>query len=138
MIASMMRRGLYGVSTGIDEEWFSENYWMNKCDAAFGTIALGLSPSLRYLSRSIEAPKELWTRLDRTYGKIDEDHNSTLESTSSTIIVPDPKLLASTLYAEFVQNKKEVKFSSNDFPLNSVQNLLVIASESEEEFDLSL
>ena len=41
------------------EEFFSENDWLNKCDAYFGTIALGLSPSLRYLSRSIEDPKEL-------------------------------------------------------------------------------
>ena len=78
MIASLMRRGLYGVSIRLSEECFSENDWLNECDSDFGTIALGLSPSLRYLSRSIEDPKELWTRLDRTFGKIDEDHNSTL------------------------------------------------------------
>ena len=32
--------------------------------------------------------------------------------------------------------KKEAKSSSSDFPLNSVQNLLVIASESEEKIDI--
>ena len=60
-----------------------------------------------------------------------------MESTSSTIRVTDPKFSAFTLYAEVVQNKKEAKSSSIDFPLNYVQNLPVIASESEEKFDFS-
>ena len=90
------------MSIGLGEECFSENDWLNKCDAAFGTIALGLSPSLRYLSRSIEDPKELWTRLDRTFGMIDEDHNSTLERISSTISILDPKFSTSTLSAEIL------------------------------------
>ena len=71
-----------------------------------------LSPSLHYLSRSIEDPKELWTRLDRTFQNIDEDHNITLESTSSTIIVPDPKFSASTLYDEVVQDEEEAESST--------------------------
>ena len=125
------------MSIGLGEEFFSENDWLNECDASFGTMTLALSPSLRYLSRSIEDPKELWTRLDITFGKIDEDHNSTLEITSSTIRVPDPKLLASILSNEFVQDEEEAKSSSSDSPLNSVQNLPVIASKSEEEFDFS-
>ena len=100
-------------------------------------MTLALSPILRYLSRSIEDPKELWTRLDKTFGKIDENDNSTLESTYSNIIFPDPKFPASTLSAEVFQDEKEAKSSSSDFPLNSVQNLPVIASESEEKFDFS-
>ena len=56
MIASLMRRGLYGVSIGLGEECFSENDWLNECDAAFGTMKLDLSPSLCYLSRSIKDP----------------------------------------------------------------------------------
>ena len=59
MTATLMRRGLYGVSIGLGEECFSENDWLNECDADFGTMTLDLSPSLRYLSRSIEDPKEL-------------------------------------------------------------------------------
>ena len=122
MIASLMRQGLYRVSIGLGEESFeSENDWLNECDAAFGTIALALSPSLRYLSRSIEYPKELWTRLDITFGNIDEDHNITLERTSNTIIVHDPKFSSSTLSDEFSQDEEEAKSFSNDFPLNSVQ-----------------
>ena len=57
MIASLMRQGLPRVSIGLGEECFIENYWMNKCDGVFGTITMGLYPSLRYLSRSIEDPK---------------------------------------------------------------------------------
>ena len=60
MIASLKTQGLYGVSIGIDEEYFeSENDWLNECDAAFGTIALSLYPSFRYLIKSIEYPKDL-------------------------------------------------------------------------------
>ena len=107
MIASLMRRGLYGVSIGLGEECFSENDQLNKCDAAFGRIALGLSPSLRYLSRSIEYPKDLQTRLDITFGMIDDDHNSTLERKSSTISILYPKISASTLSDEVVQDEEE-------------------------------
>ena len=80
------------MSIGLIEECFSENDWLNKCDGDFGTIALGLSPSLRYVIRSFEDPKKLWTRLDRTFGMIDEDHNITLERIYSTISILDPKL----------------------------------------------
>ena len=85
---------------------------MNKSYGAFGTIATSLSPSLRYLIRSIEDPKELWTRLDRTFGVIDEDHNSILERISSTISTLDPKFLASTLSGEVVQDEEEAKAST--------------------------
>ena len=68
----------------------SENYWLNAQDAAFEIMKLALSPSLRYLSRSIKDPKELWKRLDITFG-----FGSTW-STSSTTIILDPKILTST------------------------------------------
>ena len=100
-----MRQGLCRVSIGLDKEYFSKVYWQNISDRAFGTIALGLSRSLRYFIRSIEDSKELWTRLDRTFGVIDEDHNRTLESASRTISILDPKILASTLSDEVVQDE---------------------------------
>ena len=75
--------------------------------------------------------------MDRTFGDIDEDHNRNLESTSNTIIILDPKFSASTLSDEVVQDEEEAKSSSSDSPLNSVPNLPVIASKSEEEFDFS-
>ena len=68
---------------------------------------MGLSLSLRYLIRSIEDRNELWTRLDRTFGVIDEGHNSILERIYITISTLDPKFSASTLSDEFVQDEEE-------------------------------
>ena len=60
MIASLKRQDIYGVSIGLGEESFeSEHDWLNECDATFGTIALDLSPSLHYLTKSVEYPKDL-------------------------------------------------------------------------------
>ena len=112
MISSLMKQGLCWVSIGLGKECFSEIDLLNKSDGAFGTIAMGLSRSLRYLIRSIEDPKELQTRLDKTFGMIYEDHNSTLESTSSTISILDPKISASTLSNKVVQDEEEVKTST--------------------------
>ena len=107
-----MRKGLCRVSIGLDKECFSNIDWINNSDGAFGTIAMGLSRSLRYLIRSIEDPKELWTRLDRTFGVIDEDHNSILERISSTISTLDPKISAFTLSNEVVQDEEEAETST--------------------------
>ena len=107
------------MSIGLGKECFSENDWLNKCDGAFGTIAMGLSHILHYLIRSIEYlkeliedPKELWTRLDRTFGVIDEDHNSILERISSTISTLDPKFSASTLSDVVVEDEEEGETST--------------------------
>ena len=91
---------------------------MDKClYGYFGAIGLALFPRLCYLTKSIEYPKDLWTKLDRTFGKNNEDNNSTLESTPNTTKVLDTKLLASTLSDEFfhdevVQDEEEAKSSS--------------------------
>ena len=111
MISSLMRQGLSRVSIGLGKECFSKINWLNKSDGYFGTIATGPSPSLRYLIRSIEDPKELWTRLDRIFGVIDEDHNSILERISNTISTLDPKFSASTLSDEVVQDEEEAEAS---------------------------
>ena len=103
-------------------------------------MKLPLSPSLHYLSRSIEDQKELWTRLDRTFGKIDEDHNSTLESTSKTIRVTDPKLSASTLSDEVVQNEEEAKSSTQSIQIEDSLHAVTPspnAPEAHEIFDIS-
>ena len=76
--------------------------WLNKSDGAFGAICLALSPSLYYLIGSPEYPKDLWTKLDRTFGKHNEDHNITLEITSSMTRVLYSKFLTSTLSDEVV------------------------------------
>ena len=124
MISSLMRQGLCRVSIGLSKECFSNIKWMNKSDGAFGTIATGLSPSLRYLIRYIEDSKEfiedlkeLWTRLDRTFRVIDEDHNRILERISSTISTLDTKFLASTLSDEVVQNEEEAESSTQSIQI---------------------
>ena len=97
MITSLKRQDLYEVSIGIGKESYdNENYRINDGDAAFGAIDLSLSPSLRYLTKYVEYPKDLWTKLDRTFSKHSEDHNITLESRPKTIRVIDPKVSAST------------------------------------------
>ena len=107
------RQDLYEVSIGLGEESYeSENDWLNDGDAAFGAIGLALSPSLRYLTKSIEYPKDIQTKLDRTFGKHSEDHNSTLESTPSTTRVLDPKVSASTLSVEVVQDEEVAESST--------------------------
>ena len=110
MIASLKRQDLYEVSTGLGEESFErKDHWLNKCDAAYGNIYMAISPSMFYLKRSVRNPKDLWKILDRTFRMIDEDHNNTLESTSSTISISDPKILASTLSDEVVQDEEEAE-----------------------------
>ena len=82
MIASLKRQDIYEVSIGLGEESFErKDDWLNKCDATYGNMYMAISPSMLYLKRSIRNPKDLWKILDIFFGMIDEDHNSTLEST---------------------------------------------------------
>ena len=99
----MKREDLYEVSIEICKQSYeNENDWLNDNDGAFGAIGLVLSPSLRYLTKFVEYPKDLWTKLHRTFGKHNEDHNSTLERTPSTTRVLDPIVSASTLSVDFI------------------------------------
>ena len=103
MIASLKRRGLYEVSIELGKESYeNENDWINDDDRYFGAIFLALYSSLRYLIGSAEYLKDLWTKLNITFGKHNEDHNSTLEITSSTTIFLYSKVSASTLSDEVV------------------------------------
>ena len=113
MIASLKRRGLYEVYIRLGKESYeNENGWLNDGDRYFGAICLALSPSLYYLIGYAEYPKEVWTKLDRTFGKHNEDHNSTLEITSSTTRVLYSKLSSSTLSDDVVQDEDEAKYST--------------------------
>ena len=60
MIASLKRQDLYEVSIGIGKESYEdENDWINDGDRYFGTICLALCPSLCYLVKSVEYPKDI-------------------------------------------------------------------------------
>ena len=103
------------MSIGLGKESYeNKNDWINDGDRAFGAICLALSPSLYYLIiGSAEYPKEVWTKLDRTFGKNNEDHNSTLEITSSTTRVLHSKYSDSTLSDEVVQDEDEAESSTH-------------------------
>ena len=73
---------------------------------------MAFSPILRYLIDSIEYPKDLQTKLDRTFGKKNEDHYSTMEITPTTTRVIYSKVSASILFDEFVQDEEEAKSST--------------------------
>ena len=75
----------------------SDNDWLKAKDKAFEIMELALSPSMRYHSRSIKDPQELWERLERTFGIIWS--------------ILDPKISASTLSDEVVQYEEEVESS---------------------------
>ena len=97
------------MSIGLGKYYYeNENDWLNNGDRFFGAICLALSPSLYYLNGSAEYPKDLWTKLDRTFG----DHNITFEITSSTTRVLYSEFLASTLSDEVVQDEDEAKSST--------------------------
>ena len=109
MVASLKRRGLYEVSIGIGKESYeNENDQLNDRDRAYGTIALALDDSLYYLiPGSAEYPKNFWPILDRTFGKHNEDHNSTLKIIASITRVIFSKVSSSTLSDEVVQDEDE-------------------------------
>ena len=113
MIASLKRKCLDEVSIRLGKESYeNDNDWINDGDRSFGAICLALSPSLRYLIGSVEYPKDLQTKLDKTFGKHNEDHNITLEITSSTTRVLYSNVLASTLSDEVVQDEEEAQSST--------------------------
>ena len=106
MISSLKRQDIYEVSIGIGKETDEdENDQLNEGDISFRTICLALSPSLHYLISPVEYPKDLWTKLDRTFCKHNEDHYSDLERKPRTTRVIYQKLSSSILYDEVVQDE---------------------------------
>ena len=74
MITSPKRQGIYEVYIGIGKDSYEyENDWLNDSDRAYGTICEAFSPSFCYLIDFAEYPKDLWTKLNRTFGKHNED-----------------------------------------------------------------
>ena len=80
MIASLKKQGLYEVSIGLGKESYEyENDWQNDYDRDFGAICMVISPRLCYLIDSAYYPKDLWKKLDRTFGNHNEDYYINLE-----------------------------------------------------------
>ena len=94
---------------------------------------------MHYFIDFAEYPKDLWTKLDRTFGKHNEDIYRNLESTFKTTRVLYSKFLASTLSDEFVQDEEEAKSSTQSIWIE--ESLLgvtpfPVASEVYEIFDI--
>ena len=87
-------------------------------------MAFWKSPSLRYLIESAEYPKDLWTELDRIFGKHNEDCYSNMGSTFKTKRVLYSKLSASTLSDEFVQDEEEAESSTQSIRIK--ESLLAV------------
>ena len=142
MIASLKRRGLYEVSIGLGKESYeNENDQLTDSDRDIGPICLALSPSFYYLILgSVEHPKEVWTILDKTFGKHNEDHNSTLEITASTTRVLHSKFSASTLSDEVVQDEDEAESSTHSIRIEESLHEVTLspnAPEVHEIYDIS-
>ena len=108
MISSLKGQYIYEVSIGLGKySYEDDNDQINDGDRAFVTICLALSPSLRYLVKSVEYPKDVQKKMDRNFGKHNEDHNRNLESThNNTTRFIYSKVSASTLSNEVVQDEE--------------------------------
>ena len=126
------------MSIGLGKEYYeNENDWLNDSDRAFGAICLVLSPSLYYLIDFAEYPKNLWPILDRTFGKHNEDHNSTLEITSSTTRVLYSKFSASTLSDEVVQDEDEAESSTQSIRIEESLHAVTPSPDAPEVHEIS-
>ena len=106
MISYLKRQDLYEISIGASEESYEEpSDWLNDSDKEIGAICLAISPIMHYLIDSIEYPKDIWTELDRNFGKYNEDNYSSLESTPRTTRVLSSKVSSSILSDEVVKDE---------------------------------
>ena len=82
-------------------------------------------------------PKDLWKRLDRTFGKHNEDHNSTLEIKYSTKRVLYSKVSASTLSDEFVQDEEEAESSTQSIQIEECLLAVTPSPDALEVYEIS-
>ena len=118
MISSLKRQCLYEISIGSSEESYEEpSDQLNGYDRVIGAICLAISLSMHYLIDSVEYPKDIWTKLDKTFDKHNDDHYSNLESTDNATRGISSKLSASILSYEFVQDEEEAESSTQSIQI---------------------
>ena len=86
---------------------------------------------------SAEHPKDLWTRLDKTFGKHNEDHNSTLDITASTTRFLHSKVSATTLSNEVVQDEDEVESSTHSIGIEESLHAVTPSPDAPEVHEIS-
>ena len=68
---------------------------------------------------------------------INEDHNRTLESTSSAISIPNPKISTSTLFDEVVQGEEEAKASTQSIRIEDSLLAVTPSPDAPEVYEIS-
>ena len=79
----LKRHGYYRVTMGLETEPQDDTEkikWFNKCDEAFGTLCMSVSPDLLFHIESATTPNEVWTKLETLFGKQDELRGHQLEN----------------------------------------------------------
>ena len=126
MTICLRRQKLFSVSNGFGRNSFeSDNDWLKAKDKAFEIMELALSPSMRYLSRSIKDPLELWKRLDITFGF------------GSTTSILDPKSSASILSDEVVQDEEEAETSTQSIRIEDSLHAVTPSLDAPEVHEIS-
>ena len=79
----LKRHGYHRVTVGLETEpqdATEKIKWFNKCDEAFGTLCMSVSPGLLFHIESSTTPNEVWTKLETLFGKHDELRGHQLEN----------------------------------------------------------
>ena len=75
--------------------------------------------------------------MDRTFGKNNEDHNSTLEITANTTRVLHSKVSATTFSDEFVQDEDEAESSTHSIRIEESLHEVTPSPDALEVHDIS-
>ena len=54
--------------------------WFNKCDEAYGTLCLSVSPDFLFHIESLDTPNQIWLRLESLFGTQDSMRGHMLEN----------------------------------------------------------
>ena len=98
---------------------------------------MALDDSLYFVIDFPGYPKELWTQLDKNFGKHNEDHNSNLEITASTTRVLHSKFSATTLSNEVVQDEDEVESSTHSIRIEESLHEVTPSPDAPEVHEIS-
>ena len=101
IIAYIKRHELFDVSIGvvaIPESDDERSIWFVDCDRAYGAMCLAIPPRMRYLIDGVAFPSEIWSKLDKLFGKQNEEISE--KHWESTYDISFQVLLASIISQE--------------------------------------
>ncbi|XP_059068195.1 uncharacterized protein LOC131858764 [Cryptomeria japonica] len=101
--------------------------WLNKCDEAYGTLCLSVSPDLLFHIESLNLPNEIWKKLETLFGTQDSMRGHMLEN---ELISLSPGSSSSTIGA--------VKTALHDRFLMTDLGLLHYSNSNQSKYALDL